>query len=114
MKGTTVTLYEESNSGFDEWGAPIHTETAIQVKNVLIGEPSTDDITTSTEMYGKMIRYMLGIPKGDTHDWSNKKVSWIDAYNREHVVRTFGEPITGIEANIPTRWHMKVRCEAYE
>lgn len=90
-------------------------EVPVEVDNVLVGEPSTDDITTSTQMFGKTIQYMLGIPKGDTHDWVNKKVSWTDSYGIEHTVMTFGFPITGIEANIPAQlpWHMKVRCEAY-
>ena len=115
LQGTTVILYSEVQTGTDPFGAPIVEEEPIEVENVLVGEPSTDDITTSTQMYGKTIQYMLGIPKGDTHDWMDKKVSWTDAYGNTHTVKTFGFPITGIEANIPAQlpWHMKVRCEAY-
>lgn len=113
MVGTTVTLWETVQNGVDGFGVPIYEETATQVADVLVGEPSMDDITTSTALYQKVIRYMLGIPKGDTHDWVDKKVSWTDAYGTTHVCKTFGFPITGIEANIPTRWHMKVRCEDF-
>lgn len=115
LHGTTVILYTEEQTGTDDFGAPIYKETPVQVDNVLVGEPSTDDITTSTSLYGKTIQYMLAIPKGDTHDWMDKKVSWTDAYGIVHTVKTFGFPITGIEANIPIQlpWHMKVRCEAY-
>lgn len=113
IQGHTVTLYEQTQTGSDPFGAPIYEETAVEVENVLIGEPTTDDITTSTQVYGKVIRYMLGIPKGDSHDWQDKKVSWVDAYGRTYTVKTFGFPITGIEANIPGPWHMKVRCEEY-
>ena len=113
MVGTTVTLYEKTQTGTDPFGAPVYTETATPVANVLVGEPSSDDITSSTALYGKVIRYMLGIPKGDAHDWIDKKVSWTDAYGNVFVCKTFGYPITGIEANVPTPWHMKVRCEAY-
>ena len=113
MKGVTVTLYETTQTGVDAFGVPMYTETATTVDDVLIGEPTTEDITTSTALYQKVIRYMLGIPKGDTHDWMNKKVSWTDAYGVTHVVKTFGFPITGVEVNIPTRWHMKVRCEDF-
>ena len=114
MRGTTVTLYElVTTSTADEFGVPIYTEKTTTVDDVLVGEPTTEDIATSTALYKKEIRYMLGIPKGDTHDWQDKKVSWTDAYGRTHVCKTFGYPITGIEANIPTRWHMKVRCEDY-
>ena len=115
LQGTTVILYSEVQTGTNPFGAPIVEEVPIQVDNVLVGEPSTDDITTSTQMYGKTIQYMLGIPKGDVHDWMDKKVSWTDAYGNTHTVKTFGFPITGIEANLPAQlpWHMKVRCEAY-
>ena len=115
LQGISVILYKQVQIGTDRFGAPIIEEVPIQVDNVLVGEPSTDDITTSTQMYGKTIKYMLGIPKGDTNDWMDKKVSWTDAYGITHTVMTFGFPITGIEANIPSQlpWHMKVRCEAY-
>ena len=113
IKGITVTLYEQTQTGADAFGVPIYTEKPVQVENVLVGEPSTDDIATSTALYQKQIHYMLGIPKGDTHDWKDKVVTWSDAYGL-HRVKTFGFPITGVEANIPGPWHMKVRCEAYE
>lgn len=115
LSGTTVILYDNVQIGTDPFGKPIMREEAIQVENVLVGEPSTDDITSSTQLFGKTISYMLAIPKGDTHDWVDKKVSWTDAYGIIHTVKTFGFPITGIEENIPPQlpWHMKVRCEAY-
>ena len=115
LSGISVILYEEVQTGTDDFGAPIYEEIPVTVDNVLVGEPSTDDITTSTQLFGKTIQYMLGIPKGDSHDWTDKKVSWTDAYGITHKVRTFGFPITGIEENVPHQlpWHMKVRCEAY-
>lgn len=115
LSGTTVILYDNVQIGTNPFGAPIMKEEAIQVENVLVGEPSTDDITSSTQLFGKTISYMLAIPKGDNHDWVDKKVSWTDAYGIIHTVKTFGFPITGIEENIPPQlpWHMKVRCEAY-
>ena len=102
-------------TGYNPFGEPIITPTPVEVDNVLVGEPSSDDIVTSTSLYGKTIKYMLGIPKGDTNDWVNKKVEWTDAYGTTHTVMTFGYPITGIEANLPAQlpWHKKVRCEAY-
>lgn len=115
LKGTTVILYSNVQTGTNDFGAPIYEEVPIQIDNVLVGEPSTDDITTSTQLFGKKISYMLGIPKDDTHDWTDKKVSWTDVYGITHNVKTFGYPITGIEANLPSQipWHMKVRCEEY-
>lgn len=113
LRGLTVTLHNVIQTGTDPFGAPIYTTEVENVSNVLVGEPTADDITTSTQLFGKQIRYMLGIPKGDTHDWMDKKVSWVDAYGLEHIVQTFGFPITGVEANVPGPWHMKVRCEEY-
>lgn len=115
LSGISVILYDEVQIGTDNFGDPIVEEVPVEVENVLVGEPTSDDIVSSTQIYGKVIRYMLGIPKGDTHDWMNKKVSWTDAYGIIHTVMTFGFPITGIEANFPRQlpWHMKVRCEEY-
>lgn len=115
ISGITITLYEEQETGKDPAGNPILSKNPVEVENVLVGEPSTDEVTSSTSLYGKHISYMLGIPKGDTHDWMNKDVEWTDAYGFTHKCVTFGYPITGIEANIPSQlpWHMKVRCEEY-
>lgn len=115
LSGISVILYEQTQVGTDSFGAPIYEDDPVEVENVLVAEPTTDDITSSTQLYGKTIRYMLGIPKGDTHDWKDKKVSWTDADGNTQTVMTFGFPITGIEENIPPQlpWHMKVRCEAY-
>lgn len=113
MRGVTVTLYDQTATSTDAFNAPVIAETAVTVDNVLVGEPSTDDIVNATEMYGKRLACMLGIPKGDTHDWVDKRVEWTDAYGITHKLKTFGFPITGVEANVPTRWHMKVRCEEY-
>ncbi len=113
MRGITVTLYTTTETGRDALNNPIVTETAETVENVLVGEPSTDDYTSSVALFGKQIRFMLGIPKGDTHDWMDKKVTLTDAQGNTQTVHTFGFPIMGVEANIPGPWHMKVRCEQY-
>lgn len=110
IKGVTVTLYEETQTGTLPTGEPIMETTAVEVDNVLVGEPTTEEILTSVDLFGKEIRYMLGIPKGDTHDWMDKRVDWTDAYGTLHKLTTIGYPITGIEANIPLAWHKKVRC----
>ena len=115
MRGVTVTLYVKTGtSETDAFGAPIYTETPTAVENVLIGEPTTDDITTSTDLYGKRLSCVLGIPKGDTHDWRDARIEWTDAYGTTHKLRSFGFPITGVAALVPTPWHMKVRCEEIE
>lgn len=114
MRGITVTLYTKTQTGTDPFGAPVYTETPVTVANVLVGQPDTDDITSSTDLYGKRIDYMLGIPKGDAHDWTDKRVEWTDAYGRTVRCETFGFPVTGVEHLVPTPWHMKVRCHRIE
>ena len=108
IKGITVKLYGETQSGVDDFYQPIYEETEILVDNVLVGEPSTDDIISSTELYGKKLAYTLAIPKGDTNDWVNKKVE----INGE-LFQTYGYPTEGIEANIPLSWNKKVKVERY-
>jgi hypothetical protein len=108
MKGTTIQLVVKTQSGTDPFGAPIYTEELVDVPDVLVGSPTTDDITDSLNLYGKKIEYMLGIPKGDTHNWTDAEVIiWGNRY------RTFGYPITGEQANIPLRWGQNVRVERY-
>lgn len=108
MKGTTVQLVIKTQSGTDPFGAPIYTEKLVDVPDVLVGSPTTDDVTDSLNLYGKKIEYMLGIPKGDTHNWTDTDVIiWGNRY------RTFGYPITGEQANIPLRWGQNVRVERY-
>lgn len=138
IRGIDVTLYNQTEVGRDPFNAPIYFEdshpdgafpsnqiylgsetlpgtTCEVIKNVLVGQPTDDEIISSVSMYGKRIAFMLGIPKGDTHDWQEKIVEWTDAYGTLHRCKTFGFPITGIEANLPPQvpWHKKVRCEVY-
>ena len=108
MKGTTVQLVVKTENSTDPFGAPVVTEELVNVPDVLVGSPTTDDITDSLNLYGKKIEYMLGIPKGDTHNWVDTEVIiWGNRY------RTFGYPITGEQANIPLRWGQNVRVERY-
>lgn len=108
MQGITITLYNRTQTGTDEFNAPIYTETAEQVENVLIGEPSTDDITDTLTLYGKRLAYTLGIPKGDTHTWTDRTVEFFG-----EKFRTIGEPTMGIEHLIPLSWNKKVKVERY-
>lgn len=109
MRGESVVLHVRTQNGTDAFNDQVWTSTTVTVANVLIGQPTTDEVTSSIDLYGKKIEYMLGIPKGDTHDWEDTVVEiWGKPY------RTFGATIQGIEANIPTPWHRKVRVCRYE
>jgi hypothetical protein len=108
MKGTTIQLVVKTQTGTDAFGAPIYTEELINVDDVLVGQPTTDDITDTLQLYGKKIEYVLGIPKGDTHNWTDAEVIiWGQRF------RTIGYPQTGIQENIPLRWGQNVKVERY-
>ena len=68
LKGIDVTLYEKTQTGTDEADAPVYAETPVTVHNVLVGEPSAEEITTELQLTGRRLAYTLAIPKGDAHD----------------------------------------------
>lgn len=111
IKGITVQLIKKTEGTPDSLGNPTYTETKIPVGNVLVGEPTTDDITDSLQLYGKVVSYVLGIPKGDTNDWTDTEVELPAPFEGKY--RTIGYPTAGIEANIPLRWNKKVKVERY-
>ena len=91
MKGMTIQLVKETVTGYDPFKHPIVTQETVDV------------------LYGKKIAYVLGIPKGDTNDWTDRIVIiWGERY------RTIGFPEKGILENIPLRWGQNVKVERYE
>lgn len=53
IKGITVQLKKKIQTGTDAFGNPIYDYQTINVDNVLIGEPSADDVTSEMSLYGK-------------------------------------------------------------
>ena len=84
IKGVQVTLWDKTQSGVDEFNAPVYTEEPVQVDNVLIAPSSAQEILDTVNLYGKKAVYTLGIPKTDTHDWMDKHVSF---FGQESVER---------------------------
>lgn len=108
MKGTTVKVLQKTVTGQNDMHEDIVTEKWIDVPDVLVGQPTTDDITSTLQLYGKRIEYVLGIPKGDTNDWTDTEVEiWGEKY------KTIGYPMTGESENIPLRWGKNVKVERY-
>lgn len=108
MRGMTVQIAIKTQTGVDALNNPIFTESYEDVPDVLVGQPTTDDITSSIQLYGKRCEYTLGIPRGDDHDWTDTKVIIFGK-----AYRTIGEPMRGIDANIPLRWNRNVKVERY-
>lgn len=111
MTGVKVMLVEKVQTGVDDLNHPIYEDNYIEVDNVLVGEPTSDDITNTMSLYGKMAKYVLAIPKGDTNEWTDTEV--ILPYPFEGKYKTIGYPTAGIEANIPLKWNKKVTVERY-
>ena len=109
IHGITIQLYEQVQTGVDAFNRPVYTETAVAVDDVLIGEPSTQDIVDELNLSGRKLAYTLGIPKGDTHTWEGRRVGFFG-----DTFRVIGKPTQGIEDNIPLRWNKKVKVERYE
>lgn len=108
MKGVTVTLHNRIQTGADEFDAPVYEWVDTIVDNVLIGEPSADQITQELNLYGKHLAYMLAIPKGDNHSWVDAEVTFFG-----ERFKTYGEPTQGIDHLIPLSWNKKVKVERY-
>lgn len=108
IHGITVRLHVKSQTGTDAFNAPVYTETPIDVPNVLVGEPTAEDIVNDLQLYGKRIAYTLGIPKGDAHDWENATVEFFGK-----KFRTYGGVTQGIDDLIPLLWNKKVKVERY-
>ena len=87
IKGTTVEI--------------INSENVETVENVLVGEP----VQTET-VCGKTVQYTVGIPKGDSHLWEDKKLRIFSK-----IFRTVGLCEQGIDENIPLFWNKKIRAE---
>ena len=109
IKGITVILYDKTQVGVDGSNMPIYEETATEVENVLVSPASSEDIVNNLDLTGKKVVYTLAIPKGDKHDWRNKKVEFFG-----ETFRTFDAPIKGIGDLVPGPWNAKVKVERYE
>lgn len=109
LHGITVQLEVTQQTGKDEANRPVYTSEFVPVENVLVGSPSEQEVLDTLNLTGRKAIYVLGIPKGDTHDWTDKKVKiW------NTMFRTIGASVTGIEDLIPLHWGKNVKVELYE
>lgn len=109
IKGITVTLVDAVEIEKDPFGHPIYEQKEIEVSNILVTPTTSDDIINSLELEGKKAVYILGIPKGDTHDWENKEIRFFG-----QRFKSFGKVTEGIDHLIPLDWNKKVQVETYE
>lgn len=108
MRGVEVILHKKVQTGTDEFDAPIYTDTDITVNNVLIGEPTSEQVIEDLNLHGKHLAYVLAIPKDDTNDWEDSEVTFFGKR-----FKTYGEATQGIDHLIPLSWNKKVKVERY-
>lgn len=110
LKGIDIILHEKRITGKDAFNRPIEKDSDVTVENVLVAPigQSGEEILSELSMDGKKARYQLAIPKGDTHDWEDKTVTFFG-----ETWRTVGYSTIGIEALIPLGWNRKVVVERY-
>lgn len=108
IQGITVLLYEPTQTGTDSFNHPVYTEQPVAVEDVLVCPVIADDLVSETQLHGKKAEYELCIPKGDSHDWQDKRVEFFG-----QMWRTFGFPLQWIEENVPLDWNMKIKVERY-
>lgn len=109
IHGIDVILWNKIQTGTDPLNQPIYDEIPETVHNVLVAPASTTEILESVNLYGKKLVYTLGIPKDDTHDWIDKRITF---FGRDF--KSFGLPQTGIVENIPLDWNTKIQVADYE
>lgn len=103
MRGITVTIHTKKLNDMNSIGEIEFEYEDVQVDNVLVAPASSEEILEADNLYGKKAVYTLGIPKGDTHDWQDQ---WVTFFGLDW--QTFGVPLEGINALVPTAWNKKV------
>lgn len=111
MRGITIQLVKKTYTGTDALNNPVYETENVDVADVLVGEPSTEELTNTLALYGKKAKYTLAIPKGDENVWTDTEVILPAPFAGTY--RTIGYPTAGIEENIPLRWNKKVLVEQY-
>lgn len=109
IKGITVTLWDKTKTGVDALNRPVYEETPIDVSDVLVAPVTAEEIVDELNLTGKHAVYQLAIPKGDTHTWTDRKISFFG-----QDWKAIGPETQGIEDNIPLRWNKKIKVESYE
>jgi len=111
IKGIQIILNEQTVTGVDDFNREVVETVAVPIDNVVVGQPSSEDVFNEINLSGKRVAYNLCIPVGDTHDWKNAVVEF---YGKKW--RTIGEPTQYMDGfmgeNFP--WNKQIKVEAYE
>lgn len=106
IHGITVRLYDKVRTGKDALNHPVYEYIPTDVDNVLIEPMSAQDISDAMDMTGRKAVYRLCLPKGDAHDWTDKRVEFFGK-----TWHTVGDEQEWIEDMVPLSWNKKVMVE---
>ena len=109
MRGISVILFDKQEVGRDSMNLPIFEELPIVVENVLVAPATATEILDTLNITGKRAVYNMAIPKGDAHEWKDRRVHF---FNTDWRVISF--PTEGLEHLIPLSWNKKVQVELIE
>lgn len=109
IHGITVILYEQADTGeSDGFGRPIYAENPVEVENVLVGQPTAQEVLDTYNLTGKKAVYTVGIPKGDTHTWTGRKIEFFG-----ETWKAIALPVSGIDDLVPLDWNKTIQVERY-
>lgn len=111
IKGVPVILHINEVTGKDGFNQDIVTPTSVTVENVVIGQPSSQDVLNEYNLSGKTISYILAIPAADDHVWENTVVEF---YGRKwRTVGIADQYMDGFMGDA-FPWNKRIKVEAYE
>lgn len=107
--GMPVTLYTRTQTGTDAFGAPVYTEAAKTVENVLVAPADSAAIVDELQLTGHRLAFTLYVPKDDANEWTGRRVAF---YGQEY--RCYAPPEQWQAALVPGPWNKRVKVERYD
>lgn len=107
LHGMTIQLEVLEPTGTDSFNVPTYSSVWTDVADVIVGQPTDQEQVDAMNLYGRKAVYILGIPKGDTHDWTSGR--HVRFWGEEF--RIFGHSVRGTDDLVPLRWNQKVMVE---
>lgn len=108
IHGIDVILYNETVTGYDPFGNELKELIPEVVSNVVVSQPNSDEIVSSTSLHGKEATYILFIPKGDKHHWEDRTVEFFG-----EKWKTFGFATEFIDDLCPLAWNKRIMVARY-
>ena len=105
IRGETVYVRSDVESGTDPFGAPVIEAGALdEVSNVVVAPADPSDIADSVRPDGVKVAYTLHFPKSFTGDLRGLMVKV-----RGEWFRVVGDPQRYTDENVPGQWNMAVK-----